>query len=67
MINDLKAFKLTREVSPSLPTIQSSFSANLFTSIRETNTSTFYCSYHTELYRDKNLYMVMLFNFFIGL
>lgn len=38
MINHLKEFKLTREVSPSLSTIQSSFSANLFISTGKTNT-----------------------------
>lgn len=33
-----KEFKLTREVNPSLSTIQSSFSANLFISIGRINT-----------------------------
>lgn len=40
--NHLKEFKLTREVNPSLSTIQSSFSANLFISTGRTNTQIFF-------------------------
>lgn len=42
MSHHLKEFKLTREVNPSLSTIQSSFSANLFISIGRTNTKVFF-------------------------
>lgn len=56
MIQHLTELELTREVSPSLSTIQSSFSANLFTSIGKTSKQVlFYYNYVTELYIEKEV------------